>query len=338
MRNQKKLLMGAVAFFAAALVLVGAYRIMRYLELENSREQILEQTTEELENETNRYEQAQMFYNDHWYKQKENIETVLVMGLDQYGESIQQEGNRNNRRADFLLLLILDHEKKLCDVLVINRDTMAEITALGIANQTIGTFNGQLTLAYTYGTGNADSCLNTVEAVSNYLYGTKIDHYVSVTLDAVPIVNDAVGGVTVTIEDDFSHLDSSLKLGETITLQGSQALNFVQGRRYIGDSSNEGRMRRQEQYLLGLYEKVKGEIAEDSQFLFKVLLDVSEHILSDYSVEQIAGTSNQLLDYQLNKFHNIAGKTIEGEEYMEFYADEEALKEQLVQLLYEKVK
>lgn len=335
MRNQKKLLIGAVAVFAAALVLIGMYRFLRVLELEESRNEVSSILLNEEIDETERYGDGQLFYNDRWYTPKEQIETILVMGLDQYEGTLAEEGNRNNQRSDFLLLLIVDHETKNCDVLAINRDTMTEITALGLANQVLGTFDAQLTLAHTFGTGGTDSCLNTVDAVSKFLYDTKIDHYVSVTMDAVPIVNDAVGGVTVTIEDDFSAHDPTLKLGETITLKGSQALNFVQGRRYIGDSRNESRMRRQEQYLMTLYEKVKDKIAEDSQFLFKVLLDVSEHIVSDYSVNQISGNANQLLDYQLNEFHNIAGEAVEGEEYMEFYADENKLKEQLVELLYE---
>lgn len=337
MNNRKKLLIGAVAVFAAAFVLVGVYQALRFVELESSQKEVLEQIDEQL-TESDRYGQAQLFYDGSWYKQKENLETILVMGLDQYEENLEEEDNRNNRRADFLLLLILDHDRKLCDVLEINRDTMADITILGLANQSLGTFRGQLTLAHTFGSGKVDSCLNTVNAVSNYLYDAKIDHYISMTLDAVPVVNDAVGGVTVTIEDDFSNMDPSLKQGETLTLQGSQALNYVRGRREIGDSSNVSRMKRQEQYLLAFYEKARIKAENDAQFLWKLLLDVSEFLVSDYSVEKLSGNASQLFDYQLNGFHHIVGEAVKGEEFMEFYADDEALKAQLVDLLYEKVK
>ena len=42
---------------------------------------------------------------------------------------------------------------------------------------------GQLALAHTYGSGEEDSCENTVLAVENLLYGVGIDHYVSLTMD-----------------------------------------------------------------------------------------------------------------------------------------------------------
>lgn len=50
-----------------------------------------------------------------------------------------------------------------------------------------------------------------------------IDGYAMVNVGAVSVVNDMVGGVTVTIEDDFSEVDPTLKMGETVTLMGEQA-------------------------------------------------------------------------------------------------------------------
>ena len=45
---------------------------------------------------------------------------------------------------------------------------------------------------------------NTVDAVSTLLGGHKIDGFAMVNMSAIEVVNDMVGGVTVTIEDDFS--------------------------------------------------------------------------------------------------------------------------------------
>ena len=46
-------------------------------------------------------------------------------------------------------------------------------------------------------------------------------------MDGMALLNDYVGGVQVTVKDDFSQVDSSLIQGETITLTGEQALIFV---------------------------------------------------------------------------------------------------------------
>lgn len=335
MKNKTKLV-ATVAVFAAIVAFVGLYRGMRTWELVESQKQLEEQLQNQSYASTNH--EKQMYFKDSWYSKKENIETVLLMGLDKFEEDISEtESYRNHQQADFLALLILDHEKKSCDVLSINRDTMADMTELGIANQPIGTVNAQLALAHTYGSGGVDSCLNTIDAVSNFLYGTKIDHYLSVTMDAVPLVNDAVGGVTLVVEEDFSAVDPSLKQGEKVTLKGAQALTYVRGRKDVADNSNINRMERQKQYLAALYEQMQKKLEKDSNFMLKLLTDLSPYMVSDYSISQVSGQLDSGLEYELGQFHSIAGESVKAEEFMEFYADDEALKEQLVELLYEEV-
>ena len=65
-------------------------------------------------------------------------------------------------------------------------------------------------------------------------------------MDEIAQLNHVIGGATVTIEDDFSDVDSSLVQGETITLTDEQAYNFLSARMNVGDGENESRMRRME--------------------------------------------------------------------------------------------
>ena len=46
----------------------------------------------------------------------------------------------------------------------------------------------------------------------------------------------------------FSQSDSSLKMGETVTLTDDQALHYVHDRMNVGDGTNVCRMRRQKEY------------------------------------------------------------------------------------------
>ena len=163
------------------------------------------------------------YYNGTAYAKREDLETVLLLGVDKF-EGETPEGYVNNQQADFLLLLVMDKQHETCTPIQLNRDTMTEIQILGVTGEPAGTFTGQLALAHTYGSGEEDSCENTVLAVSNLLYGMEIDHYVSLTMDGVALLNDLVGGVTVEVLDDFSGIDDSLVQGETVTLQGQQAL------------------------------------------------------------------------------------------------------------------
>ena len=147
---------------------------------------------------------------------------------------------------------------------MLNRDTMTKIQILGVRGDVAGTFTGQLALAHTYGSGERDSCLNTTEAVSNLLYGVGIDHYISITMDGVAILNDLVGGVEVEVMDDFSSIDSTLVQGETVTLMGNHALTYVRTRGGLEDSSNLHRMERQRQYLIALQKKLTEKANSDA--------------------------------------------------------------------------
>lgn len=84
----------------------------------------------------------------------------------------------------------MDKENGTCQVLQLNRDTMTQIESYGVAGESAGTYEGQLALAHTYGSGGQDSCRYQAKAVSNLLYGVSVDHFCSVTMDAVAVIND----------------------------------------------------------------------------------------------------------------------------------------------------
>ena len=128
------------------------------------------------------------YYNGGWYARRNDLETVLLMGLDKYAET-EESNYLNNEQSDFLMLLVINKETGACTPIQLNRDTMTKIQILGVRGDVAGTFTGQLALAHTYGSGERDSCLNTAEAVSNLLYGVDIDHYISITMDGVAILN-----------------------------------------------------------------------------------------------------------------------------------------------------
>lgn len=62
--------------------------------------------------------------------------------------------------------------------------------------------------------------------MSRLLQGENIDFYLAMSLDGISVLNDLAGGVTVTLEDDFSAADPAMTKGTTLTLQGDQAGDF----------------------------------------------------------------------------------------------------------------
>ena len=280
-------------------------------------------------------EESLTYYNGAWYARKE-LETVLVMGVDKYAADTETDSYVNQEQADFLLLLVLDRNAGVCTALPLNRDTMTEITALGLAGERTGSFTGQLALAHTYGSGGLDSAHNEGRAVSTLLYGTEIDHVMAFTMDAVPVLTDAVGGVPVVVEDDFSAMTDQLPMGQEVTLRGDLALTFVRGRGSMGgEKTNLNRMARQNAYLQGLYRQLQGA-AQDEGFLTQLLLELSPYLDTDCTAAQLNDLYQTVVQDRLAVLDAPAGEAVVGDEFMEFHVDEDALQQTVIELFYER--
>ena len=274
-------------------------------------------------------------YNGKWYELRDNVETILVMGLDKFEGETSQDSYNNDMQADFLSLLVLDRDNDTVTTLQINRDTMAQMNILGLDGEPVGTKKAQLALSHTYGSGGKDSCKNAAKAVSDFLYETPIDHYISLTMDAVSELNDMVGGVEVTVLEDFSDVDASLVKGEKITLSGDQALTYVRSRGGIADETNINRMKRQRQYLDALYKKLSEAFEKDEGFVSKAGLKLAEYMVSDCTVAQLERIADFISEYDAGNIVEIKGESKVGEKHMEFYPDEAALQKQIIELFYE---
>jgi len=269
------------------------------------------------------------------YEPKDNIETFLVIGLDKYEGGHDSESYNNDKQADFLMLFVFDKEQNQCSTIHINRDTVSNINVLGVSGNKIATVTGQIALAHTYGNGKNVSCRNTADSVSDLLCGIRIDHYISFSMDAVAILNDRVGGVEVTVLDDFTGIDDTLVKGEKVTLQSDQALLYVRSRYGLEDSSNLNRMVRQQQYLKSFYEKFRKCSDENEDFIIETSLKVSDYIVSDRSLTQLQSLAKMFSEYEFTGVKDIEGRVEYGEKFVEFYPDKDSVKDVVIQLFYE---
>lgn len=268
------------------------------------------------------------------YKLNKNIETVLVMGLDKFSEEVDSSSYDNDQQADFLMLFVLDNQNKTCKAIHINRDTMVEMDVLGVAGQKVGTTTQQIALSHTYGNGQNVSCRNTTKAVSNLLDGIDVTHYLSVTMDAVPVFNDLVGGVTVEVLDDFTGIDDTLVKGEKVTLMGDKALTYVRNRYGLEDSTNSNRMIRQKQYIEELYRITREKTKSDENFVLTAWQELSQYAVSDCYEQDLLQIYEKISGYEYLGTVNIEGKSLVGESFMEFYPDEEKLEKLVLEMFY----
>lgn len=278
-----------------------------------------------------------VYYNGNWYQLSNDVESYLVMGVDRDGEATQANPLDGAGQADMLMVLVVNHAEKIYHVLQINRDTMTDVTVLGMQGDEIGTEKMQIAAAHSYGTGMEDSCENTVKAVSTFLYDVEMDGYAAIQMDAIPLINDWAGGVTVTIKDNFSQVDPSLVMGETITLTGEQAYTFVRGRFYVGDSTNVSRMARQVEYFNGLASQVHKMMEEDIGSVAELYQAVTPYMVTDMGSGTVTKLAQKCKGYTNGGVVTIEGESKVGEKFMEFYADEDSVKQAVFSLFYTQV-
>ena len=314
------------------VILVLMAGVLLAQELEARMPKPVESAGEQLTAYTNTATTAQVFMNGRWYAQKD-VETVLLIGIDNVDLSTGSVSYNNTNQADFLALFIHDKTSGTNSVIHLNRDTMTDITVLGVTGETAGTRWAQLALAYNYGQGGTDSSRNTVKAVSHLLYGMEIDHYITVAMDAVPILNDWVGGVTVEVKDDFKGIDSALLLGSEVTLHGEQALTYVRTRRGLDDSSNLQRMGRQRQYA-SKWLKAAQPYLNNAEATAELIFKLSDYHYSDCTATQLAELAELIGRHPAVEIHELDGEAVRGEQYMEYHVDDEAVQQLVLELFY----
>lgn len=265
------------------------------------------------------------------YHQRENLETYLFLGIDVEGPVKAVEGYYGGGQADVQIVVVIDHDRKTWQMLQLNRDTMVEVPILGIQGDVVGKEYQQLALSHSYGDGLKESCENSVKTVSNLLWGQEIDGYFSMNMDGVVIINDAVGGVPVEITSDFSEIDQTLTLGETITLDGNQALTFVRSRQDVDDQTNIARMARQRRYLSALLEKV-GTLNDER--IITTYDALQDYVVTDMGSKTILNLSEDVGAYEFLGVLTIDGEARVEEEHWAFYLDKQSLQEAMLELFY----
>ncbi len=313
-----------VAFIGVALVLV--------LVILYSGFQILESTVfyKQQENEVG---QTKWIVRDGIsYYPRQDVVVVLLMGIDRDGIVTGDDTDRGHT-ADMIGLLIFDEKEKKSQLLLLNRDTMVMMSGLNAYGKEDGRYYSQLALSHAYGTGREDSCENVRNTVSNLLYGINIDYYVAMNMGAIAVMNDAVGGVTVQVKDDFSAIDPSIGMGE-VTLHGQQAVNFIRSRKGLGDQLNLSRMERHKSYFGGFLEALKGKLTDNAGFAMSLYETVSPYLVTDCSMNALTGMLDRYADYELVEIVSTEGQNTRGEKYMEFYVDEEKLDALILRLFY----
>lgn len=277
----------------------------------------------------------EIYFEEEKYEPK-GIVNYLVIGVDSTGTMESNHGFSNKALNDFICLVSFNLDEQTFFALPINRDTMVEINELGLTGKVVGHRYTQIDYAHSMGDGMEMSFRNTCDAVSTLLFGVEIERFIGINMSTVPLINDFVGGVEITLEEDLTILNPEWKEGATITITGDNCLKYLRARRYVGTGTQISRMNRQRVYLEALAKKI---IAADYQLsnITDLLFTINSYVCMDVTYIDIADVLGYIKAFKYEGIKSIEGSTQVRNNLTEFIPDEEKLKELVKTLFYVKI-
>ncbi len=284
-----------------------------------------------------------LYYDGHTYIANENIISVLLIGND---ENKQNEASEYNGQCDAVVLVVIDTEAATLNMVNIPRDTMTLMTVQDTEGNFLREDTYQLALAYAFGEDDDDSCKLTMQAVSNLLWGIEIDYYARLNLSGVSVANDLIGGVTLTLIEDFTDLaylnsksDPEMILGETITLTGEQASLYVQYRNRYEVNSSADRIKRQSQYLGAYLAQLKEVIKENPLVVLSYYTALNDYLYTNFPVSQMVNLATIVSDitFSSDNLMTLSGESAVVDDFLELYIDEDDTLALVLDLFYTEV-
>ena len=329
-RNPEKMRrVGAVMIAVFAVLAVVGLLIAGSLEQHNAKE-----TREEQYGSFGKL--PTMEYKGRTYRMKSDVTPVLLIGYDKRTEGY--DGYRDGGQSDYLLLLVIDHREKTVRQLQIDRDTLAEITVIGITGRASSQKRLQIALSHSYGKSIEQTDAFTVDAVSRLLgqlpEGLTMN-FISMGMHAVQKLNNVLGGVTVTIEDDFTEFFPEMYVGATLTLTDEMAEVYIRGRMSIGDGTNVARMRRQRGFMNSAVNKLRSNLKASSAYAGDLLDGMDAVIHTNMSRGQLINELNRSARYKMLPVETFDGEhTLDNLGFTAFIADPESIAGWVVNAFY----
>lgn len=262
------------------------------------------------------------------YRRNTSLRTILLLGVDQ-SEEDRTYLLGGGGRSDAILLLVMDPETETMRLVEVSRDSMVDVDVYNQKDEYLYSGQMQLTLQYSVGSSAARSNWLMKNKVSEILYGVPIDYTMSLTMNGIPEVVDALGGIRMTFEKDYTDIDPLFVEGTELLLDGDLAYKFIRTRDIEVTGSNDDRMERHAQVMRA----IAAQLPELTTDQIDGLLEAADPYLEmDIDADTLYSMRGYALDDTLYK---LPGATQAGKEHDEYYLDEEALQQMVLDLFYQ---
>ena len=277
-------------------------------------------------------------YNNQKYRYNNKIRTYLFMGIDSDEPVQKAKDGISGGQADALFLIVVDNAHDKLSIVSIHRNLMTTVKMYNREGEYTGDAELQICLQHGYGDGERLSCQRTVDCVSNLFYGIPINGYVSLNMGGIGLLNDALGGVEVTVMQDLENNGRNVHLtaGETKVLNGDEAYVYVRSRDVTQFDSASDRLARQEQYLNNMIPAMLKKIRKASSAV-SVYGAAEDYIYSNIDYNRLADEIADMSYDSAEGMREVPGEVVMGEQLEEFHADDDGLYQLILDVFYDKV-
>ncbi|MER2124828.1 MAG: LCP family protein [Exiguobacterium indicum] len=236
--------------------------------------------------------------------------SVLLLGVD------QRPGERG--RSDSIMVMTLNPTRNESRLISIPRDTKVDIVGKGT--------NDKINHAYSF--GGPEMAIKTVEKFLNI----PINYYAEINMEGFTSLVDAVGGVTVNNDLDFTVSGTHFPVGK-VNLDGKSALKFTR-MRYEDPRGDFGRQMRQREVIAQVANKLSSDVSVSN---FNAIMDVvGKNAQTNVSFKPMRTLAFDYMDAFRNqknlKLEGTGGK--EGDGIYYWHPTDDSLKETQTALRY----
>lgn len=278
-------------------------------------------------------------YNGLEYTLDTDVVSVLFMGIDK-DDINSDNGFGKSGQADSIFIAAFNTADKTIKIIPISRETMVDVNLYSKEGNYSGTERTQLCLAYAYGDSPESCSENVLTSVRRVLYGINISSYVTMDLDGVTVLTDAIGGIRLTNLEDFVSYDGKhFSQGQELNLDGQLAKHYI---RFRGDDvdANARRMLRQKQFLSAFANTAGNEIMENFTRLGSYYSLCQPYISTNLSFSQITYLASSCLTMNVGNgfdYKVITGTSEIIDSHVQFVPDEASVLETIIDVFYKPI-
>lgn len=226
-KRGNKVLIGCAGIFLLLISAIGIFLFSVYRDVRN--------TTADMEIEVDR-DQHESRPEPVNVDSGEDPFSVLILGIDS-----DEERGYLTGRSDTMMLMTVNPNSDQTSIVSIPRDTYTEIVGRGTMDK----------INHAHAFGEASMSINTVQN----LFDVPVDYFVSVDMEGMPQIIDAIGGIEVVPNVSFEHSGFYFQEGQPTTVSGDEALAYSR-MRYDDPDGDYGRQARQREVVENTLQQV----------------------------------------------------------------------------------